>query len=125
MTYGVVPDLLCLGSITPILKKGKPARGPSSYRPITISSVFCKLFEFVIIGGIRKCWKAPPHQFGFLSGMGCAHTLHVVANVMIDTNISNESLAIGEYDIRRAFDSGIHAQIMLELRKNGVDQAIV
>ena len=57
--------------------------------------------------------------------MGCAHALNVVANVLLDAHISNESLAIGEYDVRRAFDSGIHAQIMLELRKNGVDPAIV
>jgi hypothetical protein len=75
MTHGVVPDLFCLGSITPVLKKGKPATEPSSYRPITISSVFCKLFELLIIGDIRKCCKAPPHQFGFQSGMGCAHAL--------------------------------------------------
>ncbi|XP_065583954.1 uncharacterized protein LOC136042989 [Artemia franciscana] len=109
------------GVITPVLKKGKPAHEPSSYRPITVSSVFCKLFEKLIISDIKASCKVPPHQFGFQAGLGCAHALHVAANVLLDAHISKESLAIGEYDVRRAFDSGIHSQNMVELRKSGVD----
>lgn len=125
LTHGIVPDIFCLGVITPVLKKGKPAHEPSSYRPITVSSVFCKLFEKLIISDIKASCKVPPHQFGFQAGLGCAHALHVAANVLLDAHISKESLAIGEYDVRRAFDSGIHSQNMVELRKSGVDRAIV
>jgi hypothetical protein len=125
MRYGVVLDLFCLGSITPVQKKGKPATEPSSYRPITISSVFCKLFELLIIGGIRKCCKAPPLLFGFQSGRQCTHALHFVANVLLDAHVSSKLLAIIEYDVCHSFDLGIYVQIMLEVRKNGANPAIV
>ena len=48
-TVGVVPECLCVGVVTPVLKKGKPLSQCSSYRPITVSSVFSKIFELLII----------------------------------------------------------------------------
>ena len=69
---GIVPDVFCRGQLTPILKKGKPANIWSSYHPITVSPVLCKLFEMLILPNVRNCCQMPNYQFGFAVGFGCA-----------------------------------------------------
>lgn len=125
LTQGIVPSCFSLGMVIPILKKGKPAEQPSSYRPVTISSVFCKLFEIVLFDEIYDKCEMPPHQFGFRKGLGCTHVLYLLANILLDAHLSRETLILGQYDVRRAFDSGIHAQILVELCKRGVRSSIV
>ena len=46
VTFGVVPDAFCHGSLIPILKKStlNPS-DPRSYRPITLSAVLSKILE--------------------------------------------------------------------------------
>jgi hypothetical protein len=59
-------------------------------------------------------------QFGFQPGLGCGHALSAVVSVLLDGENSGESVALGIHDIRRAFDSIIHEQIVLEMAKRGV-----
>ena len=68
---GVVPDCLGVGVVTPVLKKGKPLFLCSSYKPITVSSVFSKIFELLIIRNIQQQCVMPPFQFGFQPRLGC------------------------------------------------------
>lgn len=122
---GVVPSNFCIGSLTPVPKKGKPLEECTSFRPITISTTFCKIFELLIIKEINEKCYAPPSQFGFQPGLGCGHALSVVASVLIDAESSGESVAIGIHDVKRAFDSLIHDQIILEMGKRGVQRDVI
>ena len=62
---GIVPDSFSVGLIPPILKNGKDLSECSSYRPITVSSVFAKVFELLLINNLRSFCYMPPLQFGF------------------------------------------------------------
>ena len=96
-TVGVVPDCLCVGVVTPVLKKGKPLSQCSSYRPITVSSVFSKIFELLIIDHIRQQCVMPPFQFGFQPRLGCYHALRSLCTILKDAERSGSPLAIGAY----------------------------
>ena len=110
---GIVPDVFCRGQLTPILKKGKPANICSSYRPITVSPVLCKLFEMLILPNVRNCCQMPNYQFGFTVGLGCADALFALATILSDSEATGDPLVIGSFDVSRAFDSSAHAQILL------------
>ena len=63
----------------------------------------------------------PPYQFDLQKGLGCAHTPTALLSILIDADKSGDSLVLGSHDVSHAFDSLIHAQILLELYKRGVD----
>ena len=43
-----IPQIWKNTTIIPILKEGKNPLDPSSYRPIALTSNFCKLFETIL-----------------------------------------------------------------------------
>ena len=44
-THGILPSSFKVGKVTPVLKKGKPAKSPNSYRRITVTSIVGKIVE--------------------------------------------------------------------------------
>ena len=122
---GIVPDVFCRGKLTPILKKGKPANICSSYRPITVSPVLCKLFEMLIQLNVRNCCQIPNYQFGFTVSLGCADALFALAAILSDSEATGDPLVIAPFDVSRAFDSSVHMQILLEAYKQGLNLCIV
>ena len=46
-TSGVLPAVWKSANITPVFKKGTSSN-VSNYRPISLTSVFCKLFERIV-----------------------------------------------------------------------------
>ena len=69
------------------------------HRPITVSSVFSKIFELLIIDHIRQQCVMPPFQFGFQPRLGCYHALRSLCTILKDAERSDSPLAIGAYDI--------------------------
>lgn len=124
-SQGIVPASFCIGDLTPISKKGKSETQCTAFRPITVATSLCKLFELLFIQELEKVCYTPPHQFGFKRGTGCADALTVVANVLIDAESSGESLSLAGHDIRRAFDSLIHAAMLLKAGKRGLNLAVI
>ncbi|XP_065578573.1 uncharacterized protein LOC136038982 [Artemia franciscana] len=122
---GIVPDVFCRGQLTPILKKGKPANICSSYRPITVSPVLCKVFEMLILPNVRNCCQMPNYQFGFTVCLGCADALFTLAAILSDSEATGDPLVTGSFDVSRAFDSSVHAQILLEAYKQVLNLCIV
>ena len=56
MTYSIVPDVLTIGIIIPILKKSfLNPNVPANYRPITVSSIYAKMIELLMIPRRPSC----------------------------------------------------------------------
>ena len=125
LIQGIVPTTFSIGDLTPVPKKGKVTMQCSSFRPITVATTLCKLFELLFVDEFEKLCCSPPRQFGFQRGIGCAEALHVVAYALLDAHKSGESLAIGGLDLQRAFDSLIHALMLLNSAKRGVNSNII
>lgn len=122
---GIVPDSFGVGLVHPILKKGKPADQCASYRPITVSTTFCKLFESLIFDEIALRCTTPDDQFGFKKHSGREHVHSVLANLLIDADKNGDLLVFGALDVSRAFDSGIHGHILLKALQRGVSSCIL
>jgi len=118
---GIVPDSFSIGCLTPIPKKNKPPSDCSSFRPITVSTVFCKIFENLIIEELRTKCTVQAHQFGFQSRLGCGHALSALVSALVDAEDRGESIALATHDVRRAFDSLLHEEIILDMGLAGVD----
>ena len=84
-----------------------------------MSPVLCKLSEMFILLNVRNCCQMPNYQFGFTVGLGCADALFALAAILSDSEATGDPLVIGSFDVSRAFDSSVHAQILLEAHKKG------
>ena len=102
-----------MGVIVPILKK--PALNPSlpvNYRPITLSSVFTKLFELLIL---PKCVPLCNNQFGFRANYGVSHGLSFLNDLMCFSADHRSNMFICSLDAEKCFDSIWHDGLFYKL----------
>ena len=70
VNFGIIPESFCSGLLVPIIKKPTlDLAQPSNYRPITISIIFSKLLEYIILDCISE-HQFDRSQYGFVSGRG-------------------------------------------------------
>ena len=70
---GIVPNIWKLGNIVALFKKKKePKTDPGNYRPVSLTSIICKLMEKLvknqIVSHMTKNKLFSKKQFGFISG---------------------------------------------------------
>lgn len=94
-----------------IFKPGKDPFNPASYRPISLLSIFGKLFERIILKEIYKHLEAgeesllPDVQFGFRNGHSTCHQLARLTK-FIKQNLNNKkSTGMVLFDVEKAFDN--------------------
>ena len=63
---GNVPDDWQNGNIAPISKKGDKHK-PSNYRPVSLTSIYSKLIEHVLVFNIRK--YLDPNAYSLMNSM--------------------------------------------------------
>jgi len=68
-----IPKKWKTANVIALLKSGKPADNPTSYRPILLLSVLSKLMERIILRRIFSLIEPaiPPYQAGFRPNRGC------------------------------------------------------
>ena len=82
LDQGVLPDDWKLGNSFPIYKKGRK-KIAENYRPISLTSVLCKMLEKLIRSHVMKHLVdkklLSPRQYGFISGRSTTtHLLYVI-----------------------------------------------
>ena len=108
---GVFPERLKYAIVKPILKKGDPT-SISSYRPISLLSVFSKVFEKLIYVRIQKHLiindVLNPHQFGFRANYSTEYAMFTFTNAVLEA-LNNKQMVGGVFcDLKKAFDSVNH-----------------
>ena len=119
-----VPDSFLCGSVTSILKRGKPPSDCSSYRPITVSCNLSKVFEYVLLPSISSAHFGE-NQLGFSSGVGCQQAHRVLINLLIDATKKGYELHLCALDLSKAFDSVVHSQALFSLFSHGINLSLV
>jgi len=119
---GKLPDAWKLGSISALHKKGSKAN-PGNYRPVSLTSIVCKLLEKIIrdklLEHMRKNDQISEYQFGFLPGRS---TTIQLLNVMEDwTRTLDEGGQIDAVymDFMKAFDKVPHQRLIQKLKNYG------
>ncbi|GFU50710.1 probable RNA-directed DNA polymerase from transposon X-element [Trichonephila clavipes] len=94
--------------VIPILKPGKVATDPLSYRPIALTSCFCKTFErmvntrLVYVLEKEKCIS--PMQSGFRKGRSTLDNLVFLESQIRDAFVRRNHLVSLFFDIEKAYD---------------------
>ena len=96
MQCGYIPSSWKIANVTPVFKKGVSS-DPGNYRPISITSVCCKLFESVIkqelILYISERSLISTDQHGFLNKHStCTNLLEVVDDWSMNLDLKKDTL---------------------------------
>ena len=124
LAKGIVPDVWKLAKITPIFKTG--ARNEkNNYRPISVLSVFAKLFEKVVHDQLSDFLfsnsKLTMSQFAYRKLHSTITSLISVSDYWyenIDKNDVNFALFL---DLKKAFDTVDHEILIRKLKVYGID----
>lgn len=120
---GVLPDDWKKGLVVPIFKKGSK-QDPSNYRPISLTSIPCKILEAILREGIMDHLNThqllSPDQYGFRPKRSCAaqllHTLQEWSQ-MIEEGNTVDAIYL---DYSKAFDAVPHQRLLTKLKSYGI-----
>ena len=122
-TIGVFPDKLKIAKVIPIFKKGVKTK-TSNYRPISLLSIFSKIFEKLMQRRLQEFLETSEvlfcMQFGFRSGHSTEHAL-ISLTESIKTTLDNKRLGCGIFiDLQKAFDTVNHEILLKKLEHYGI-----
>ena len=123
MDQGKLPLAAKVGLLTPVLKKGKSAKDPNSYRRITISSLVGKIIEkhILIMTDSALANSHSPLQFGFTKGCSPLLAALIITEIMAEAKDSGQLLLITFMDSSKAFDVVNHQAMLKALFQQGVE----
>lgn len=107
--------------VIPILKPGKSANMPSSYRPISLLSSLSKCFEKIIKNKLEAhiftSSILPPEQFGFRAHHNTVHQVHRITNHIKNNFALGNSTGMVLLDVEKAFDTVWHNGLLHKLMR--------
>jgi len=119
-----IPDEIAAGAVVPILKPGKDATKPSSYRPITVGTVVAKLYATILnlritawaeAAGIRAMG-----QHGFRPGRRTTDAIFILHSIIEKQRQENGKLYTAFIDFEKAYDSVRRDLLWRKLEERGV-----
>ena len=123
MKSGKIPSKWKIAEVRPIFKKGSKTT-PGNYRPVSLTSIVCKLFETFLRDALCSHLLTnkllSPHQFGFCKGRSCTTQLLVTINdwlFYLDQNIPVDAIYL---DFRKAFDTVPLKRLLSKLHGYGI-----
>ena len=115
-----VPTALNEG-YTSLIPKELPPTDPAQHRPITVSSILCRLYHKVISRRFDALCPAGVRQKAFRQGDGIAENTEILKNVIKTAKATGRprDLYIAFLDVRKAFDSVSHESLILAAQRAG------
>ena len=124
LDHGTVPEEWKIGHIFPIFKKGKKQIA-ENYRPISLTSVLCKIMEKLVRSHVMKHLVdnklLSPKQFGFITGRSTTTQLLYFIDKCMDIISEGMVLDTIYFDFAKAFDSVPHKRLIHKLKAYGID----
>ena len=118
-----IPSQFKLSRVIPIFKKGK-STDVGNYRPVSIISIFAKLFERILYSRIDSFITSNNviniNQFGFIKGRSTEECLLNILKI-VHSKLDNKYTTIGIFcDLSRAFDTIDHEILLKKLDNIGI-----
>ena len=125
---GCLPQAWKDAHVTPLFKKGKKS-SPGNYRPVSLTSIICKLMESLVRDRVVQHMVDnnlhTDYQHGFINGRSCATNLLAVLDAWseaIDIGVPVDAIYL---DFAKAFDTVPHHRLITKLMGYGVQDKIV
>ena len=120
---GKLPSDWKKANIVPIYKKG-PKTDPANYRPVSLTSVPCKIMEALIKGRLTQFLEKnsviSQQQHGFVTGRSCLTNLLDSLEQWTSALDEGHGIYILYLDYRKAFDSVPHHRLVVKLKSYGI-----
>lgn len=121
--YKELPGDWLIAHITPIFKKGSKY-DPENYRPVSLTSVICKIFETMIreeiMAHMRTHCLFGDKQYGFISGRSTVLQLIKVLGRWTEFIDEGHSVDVIYCDFMKAFDRVAHKRLLNKVRSYGI-----
>ncbi len=128
MSAGVVSVLWKQPNVTPIFKKGSKLK-PSNYRPVSLTSVLCKVMEGLIHERITNFTRAhgliTKDKHGFVHGKGCGQNLLESRDILTEAIHMGAAADVIYTDFAKAFDMVPHKCLLLKLQAYGISGTLL
>ena len=123
LSVGKVPLDWKSANVTPVFKKGDKSQ-PGNYRPISLTSVVCKLMETIIRDNMVKFFEENNiinnSQHGFRSKRSCLTNLLDFFHYIFDVYDESRSVDVIYLDFQKAFDKVPHKRLISKLLAHGI-----
>ena len=125
---GLVPRVWKLGKIVALFKKGAKT-DPGNYRPVSLTSIICKLMEKLvrnqIVEHMTKNKLFSSKQFGFISGRSTTLQLLKVMDEWTEILDNGGKLDSVYMDFMKAFDKVPHRRLVKKMERYGINQSTI
>ena len=118
ISSGKIPTKWKEAEVRPLFKKGSKCK-PGNYRPVSLTSIVCKVFESFVRDALNNHIVSnkllSSEQFGFCKGRSCVTQLLNVLNTWfyyLDNNIPVDAIYL---DFQKAFDCVPHKRLIEKL----------
>lgn len=126
LTTGEIPNDWKIGKIIPIFKSGDKTNA-RNYRPISLTSVSCKILEHIIVSGVAQHLDSNnfffTNQHGFRKGFSCDTQLLEFTNELLhnmDENFQTDCIFL---DFSKAFDRVAHSRLIAKITSLNLDSS--
>ena len=123
LSSGEVPDEWRQANVVPIFKKGSKT-DPGNYRPVSLTSVCCKLMESIlkedIMEHLRKNRLINKSQHGFMQGRSCTTNLLEFLETVPEVVDEGKCLDIVYLDFVKAFDKVPVERLLRKIDAHGI-----
>ena len=123
LSSGVVPADWRTAYVTPIYKKGEHY-DPANYRPVSLTSVVCKLLEHVVVSNVMKHFETnkilTDNQHGFRRERSCETQLLEFTEELLTNLEGGQQTDVLIMDFAKAFDKVNHSLLSHKLQRYGI-----
>ena len=124
--HNFIPNAMLCGEIRPVIKDNKVSKSSASnYRPIMNSSIFMKIFEYVLLPVITDNVELCDQQLGFRNASGCTDAILLLKEIIMRYNSEGSDVFCAQIDLSKAFDNIDHDILLEKLLDSNVPIAIV